>query len=284
MKVNVRGQNSIATLALLLVVVAGCAKPPATYTMPPAEVESFRASIRKVALVGGQYKAIPHLDLPAKGTVAAAGRGFVSGVGLTVAVGAASPVPGGTIIGLVLSPIGGIIGSIHGMVNAEPSEKVEDVEEALLKASTRLGAMRLDDEFKNDFLKWGKERTGLEFVFHEHLGPTTGSERPVYGPEDVGDADAVLEIRPLRAGLWGLWSVNPPSSPFVEIGVRLIRVHDNAVLLDDVMVCAGEERGYEEWADDNGDMFVNEIIKCIPRLAEKVADDVFRVYALSRRR
>lgn len=274
----------IAVLTLLLAGIIGCAKPPTTYTMPPAEVEAFRAGISKVALVGGRYKTLPYIDLPAKGTLAAAGRGFVSGAGVTIAAGAVSPIPGGVIFGIILSPIGGVVGTIHGMANAEPSEKVEAVEAALLKASTRLDSMDLGGMIKDDFVKSGKAHTGLEFKFHENLGPRSETERPVYTPKEVGDADVVLEIRPLRTGLWGIWSVNPPSSPFVEIGVRLIRVSDNTILIDDVMKCVGEERTYDKWAENDGKLFVDEIIKCIPRLVEKVLDDVFRTYALSRRR
>jgi len=272
-----------AALALLLAIV-GCAKPPTTYTMPPAEVESFRASIQKVAVVRGRYETFRHLDLPAKGTLAAAGRGFVAGVTVTIAAGVVSPVPGGTIIGVVLSPFGGIVGSFHGMFNAVPSAKVDAAEVAINKAADRLKDMKLGDDFLEDLLRLGRERTQVEFEYFDTLGPTSSDERPRYSSESVNGADVVLEIRPMRAGLWGVWSVNPPSTPFVEGGIRLIRVRDGKVLINDVIKCTGEERSYDEWAANDGELFADEIIRCIPRLAEKMVDDIFRVYALSRRR
>lgn len=273
-----------ATIGLLLMLVYGCAKPPTTYTMPPDEVESFRASINKVAIVFAKYKSIAHIDLPAKGVLPAAGRGFVSGAGTTIAAGVVSPVPGGTIIGVILSPIGGIVGSVHGMITAEPSDKVEAVEAALYEAGDRLDSMNLRERFKEDLLRLGNEETDLDFVYMGETGPVSAEDVPVYRAEDLAGADTVLEVRPLRAGLWGLWTVNPPSSPFVEIRVRLIRVSNGKVILDDVIMCAGEERAYDEWAADNGNLFVKEILKTIPRLTEKVIDDTFRVYALSKRR
>jgi hypothetical protein len=52
-------------------------------------------------------------------------------------------------------------------------------------------------------------------------------------------------------------------------------------LLDDVLFCASEKRSYKEWSQDEGQLFAKSIISCMPRLAEKVVDDIFLVYPLA---
>ena len=91
----------------------------------------------------------------------------------------------------------------------------------------------------------------------------------------------MLELRVERGGLWGLYTVKPPSSAFVEIRARLIRMSDNEVLLDDVLFCASEERSYKEWSQNEGRLFLESVVSCMPRLAEKVVDDFFLVYPLA---
>jgi len=251
--------------------------------MTPAEVEQFRDELSTIAVVGGQYRTDLHMDLPAKGSLAAGGRGFVSGAGATIAAGVVSPVPGGTIIGIALSPIGGVIGFFRGMGHAEPADKVEAAEKTLLEAAEKLRNMGLDKVFEQELLLDAGKLPGKKFTIYKNQGPMSASEKTTYNQTDYPGADAVLEIRPIRAGLWGLWTVNPPSAPFVELGIRLIRLRDNKVFIDDIILCAGEERSYDTWAE-NSDLFVEEIIKCIPRLVEKIVDDTFRVTALSNRR
>lgn len=65
---------------------------------------------------------------------------------------------------------------------------------------------------------------------------------------------------------------------------RLIRAHDNEVVISESFFCAGEEkRKYTEWAKNEGQLFVDEFIACVPELAEKVVDDLFLVYPISYR-
>ncbi len=271
------------TFFIGLMCIFGCAKSPTVYSMPTEELEAIRSEISSVAVVGGQYKTMEQLDLPAKGVLAAGGRGFVSGMGATIAAGVVSPIPGGTIIGIILSPIGGVVGFFRGMVVAEPTDKVEAAEKTLHQAAEKLRSMNLGDRFREELLSLAVERTGKQFHFYADQGPLNHNEKIVYNPADFPGADTVLEIRPLRAGLWGLWTVNPPTAPFAEVGIRLIRLNDGKVLIDDIIMCAGEERTYEVWAE-NSDLFVEEIVKTIPRLVGKIVDDTFLVNALSKRR
>ena len=62
----------------------------------------------------------------------------------------------------------------------------------------------------------------------------------------------------------------------------MIRAHDNEVMVSETFFCASEkERTYTEWSQNEGRLFVDEFISCIPELAEKIVDDFFLVYPLS---
>jgi hypothetical protein len=53
-------------------------------------------------------------------------------------------------------------------------------------------------------------------------------------------------------------------------------------MVSETFFCASEkERTYTEWSQNEGRLFVDEFISCIPELAEKIVDDFFLVYPLS---
>jgi len=84
--------------------------------------------------------------------------------------------------------------------------------------------------------------------------------------------------------LRGVYSIDPPSTAFMEVTARLIRKQNNEVVISETFVCASEvERTYTEWAENDGQLFVDEFLCCLPELAEKIVDDFFLVYPLASR-
>jgi hypothetical protein len=67
----------------------------------------------------------------------------------------------------------------------------------------------------------------------------------------------------------------------IEIRVRVIRVRDNKELMRDTVQCVGEKRKYLGWGENNSQRFYDDILACIPRLKEKIVDDLFMVYPLA---
>jgi hypothetical protein len=280
MKRNVYFSLTYLALVAVILGVTGCSHTPEIYTMPPEELERVRSNIGNVGVVAAPHRAERKFRMPAKGVVGGAGRGLVVGAALPVAAGAASPIPFGTIIGLLFVPITAPVGMVYGAVKAVPAEEVEMAEVAIDQAADRLEVFDARGLFQDEIVRLGSERTGLKFIALAGIGPKDPEEVAAYDQLDIPGIDTVLELRLEEGGLWGLYTINPSSSAFLEIRVRLIRKNDNAILLEDTVNCHSEERRYTEWAENQGQDFYDDMISCIPLLAEKVVDDFFLVYPL----
>jgi hypothetical protein len=259
---------------------AACSHTPEIYTLPPEAVEKVRSHIGNVGVVVAPYKAERKFRMPAKGVVGGAGRGLVVGAALPVAAGLASPIPFGSIIGLLFVPITAPVGMVYGAAKAVPAEEVEGAEVAIDQAADRLEVFDTRGVFQDEIVRLGSERTGLRFVAVSDIGPKDPKEVVPYNQLDMPGIDTVLELSLKEGGLWGLYTINPSSSAFLEIRVRLIAKRDNEVLLEDRVTCASEEKKYTEWAEREGQDFYDDMVACIPLLTEKVVDDFFLVYPL----
>ncbi|WP_319524533.1 hypothetical protein [uncultured Desulfosarcina sp.] len=250
--------------------------------MEPASLEAVRSGISTVgvALTPGP----PETDvlLPAKGVWGGIKRGIVFGAAMPVMLGFASPVPGGTYIGLLVSPLGAVAGGIHGVSTAVPTEEVERAEAMLEIATDNLRQMGLREEFVNSLIDMGNERTTVRFVLWPETPMTPPAETLAKHPDPkVDDIDARLEISVEETGLRGIYSINPPMDTFIRVRVQLIRSNDNVILMDEHFICASdEERTFADWADHEGSDLVDEFRTCVPELAEKIIDDFFLVYPL----
>lgn len=263
--------------------ITGCSHTPEICTMPPDKVEEIRSNLGNVGVVIAPYRAEQKFRKPAKGVVGGAGRGLVVGAALPVAAGFASPIPFGSIIGLFFVPITAPVGMVYGAVKAVPAEEVEKAEAAIAQANVRLQTYNAEGALCREVVRLGLERTDLKFVSLPGIGPQSSEEFLQYDQLDMEGIDTVLEMRLEEEGLWGLYTIDPASSAFVEIRVRLIRRGDNEILLEDTVYCASEQRKYVEWAADEGQLFYNDIISCIPSLAEKVVADLFLVFPLTKK-
>ncbi len=260
-----------------------CSHTPAIYTKPPTEVEEIRSNIGTVGVALASYLPQSEVIRPARGWWGGAKRGFVSGAVTPIVVGAVSPVPGGTLLGVLVAPFTAAAGFVNGAAKALPAEEVDEIEAAINEATARLRAMNLRSSFVATVEKLGNERTGLKFVYLPGIGPKTRDEVVDYDQLEIPDIDAVLELRVERSGLFGRYSIDPPSSAFIELRSRLIRLSNNEVLYEEILSCESEEQKFAEWGANEGQLFIDAFASCVPRLAEKVVDDFFLVYPVTSR-
>ena len=250
--------------------------------MPSQHVEDIRSDIRTVGVVLASYTAEPEILSPAKGPVKGAGRGFVIGAALPVAVGFVTPIPFGSVLGLFVSPFTAVGGSVYGAVKAPPAREVAAAEAAIEQASANARAMDLRRDFLDNLVSLGTQRSNVTFAIFEDVGPSGRDEDLMYDQMlEISGIDAILEIRAEKFGLKGLYTIDPPSSSFVEIRTRLIRRKGNAVWFDETYICASErELKYGQWAHHGGQLIVDESFACVVELAEKIIDDFFMVYPI----
>jgi len=280
--IRISALSAAILLLFFSIMAAGCARTPAIYVMEPASLEAVRSGISTVgvSLTPGP----PETDvlLPAKGVWGGIKRGIVFGAAMPVMLGFASPVPGGTYIGLLASPLGAVAGGIHGVSTAVPAEEVERAEAMLEIATDNLRQMGLREEFVNSLIDMGNSRTTVQFILWPETPMTPPAETLARHPDPkVDDIDARLEISVEETGLRGIYSINPPMDTFMRVRVQLIRSNDNVILMNEHFICASdEERKFADWADHEGSDLVDEFRTCVPELAEKIIDDFFLVYPL----
>ena len=282
-RVTKTSMRSVVLIVLsFLGMTGGCAQTPTIYLMDPASLETVRSGISTIGVSLSPDVSEPDVLLPAKGVWGGIKRGIVFGAALPVMLGFASPVPGGTYIGLLASPFGAIVGGIYGVSTAVPAEEVERAEAMLEIATDKLRQMDLREKFVNRVIDLGNAQTTIQFVaWPEAAAAPLAEEMTKPSNQAVKSIDARLAISVEETGLRGNYRIDPPMDTFINIHVQLIRSGDSAILLDEHFTCASdEERTFADWADHEGSDLVDEFKICVPELAEKIIDDFFLVYPL----
>jgi hypothetical protein len=193
-------------------------------------------------------------------------------------VGFVSPVPGGTFLGLLVSPAGALVGGVYGVYTAVPVKDVEHAELMLMVASDNLKNEGLRQDLVDTMVELGNHHTPLKFVKWPEANDQEIAQAPVTFKDRI---DARLEVQVEQTGLRGIYSIDPPVDTFIQIRVQLVDLHDDEILLDERFICASDqERGFKDWADHNGSDFSDEFRSCVPEFAEKIVDDFFRVYPI----
>jgi hypothetical protein len=278
--------NHLAVKVLFCVVglfgLAGCSQTPKIYKMLPERIEKIRSDLGTIGVTVSYYPVKRETNMPAKGFIGGAERGFAMGAAYAVMIGFVSPVPGGTLLGLLAAPFTATAGIVYGAIKAVPPEDVEKAKAALHQAVARLREMNFRQSFREEVVKLGMEQTGLRFVPLSGMGPQDPNEVIQYDQMDIRGIDTILELRFEAAGLSGHYRIDPLLVAFIEVSAQLIQAHDNKVLISESSYCASEEqRKYTEWAKDEGQLFVDEFISCLQELPEKIVDDFFLVYPVS---
>ena len=284
-RLNCLKQAPLVLIAWLVVALAmaGCAQTPAIYTMRPEALEAIRSEISTIGVYISPEPPETEVMLPAKGVWGGLKRGIVVGASLPIMIGFASPLPGGTVLGVLIAPLGAVIGGIYGIFTAVPAEEVEHAEVVLAIAAEQIKQRKLRDEFIKRVIDLGNTQTELTFVEWQAASASvdTHNQAPLSYPQKE-KIDALLNIQVQKVGLHGIYTIDPPTDTFVQVHVELIRLKDDTILLDEHFTCASdEERTYQDWADQGGSDVIHEFRDCVPELTEKIIDDFFMVYPIN---
>jgi hypothetical protein len=257
----------------------GCSATPRIYTMPPRELENIRAGVGNVGVVLVEAPAESEVLMPAKGFWGGAQRGFIVGARLPVLIGFISPVPGGTLLGIFAAPFTATFGGMYGALTAPPAREVEAAEKTLKEASAEMRQMGLRENFIETVTRLGNDRTGHRFLKILDIATGEPNKEILYNPSDLPGVDTVLELKIVKTGLRGRYGIDPYVNTFVQTRIRLIRLKDNAELLDESIYCqSDQERTFQEWSQNAGIFLIEEFRSCVSELAEKTIDDFFLIY------
>lgn len=272
--------TSAIVSSLVLLLVTGCADIPRTYEMTSTQIREFRSNLGTIGVTVSEYRSKLEFAAPAKGRFGGLKRGFIAGAVKPVLIGFVAPVPGGTFAGALVAPFTAVAGAVYGVSKTPPQEEVEKAEAGINEALERLQLENIGQSSLEDFVRLAEELSPFEFVALPGEGPQKCDEEIRYDELHLNGIDTVLEVRVEKGGLWGSYEIDPPSAAYIETRVRLIRANDNETLLEDTLLCTGEQRKYLEWGENKGQLFYDNILACIPRIQEKIVNDLFLVYPL----
>jgi hypothetical protein len=240
--------------------------------------------VGSIAVVCGNFTPEVILDKPARGWLAGAGRGFAEWSGKILSAPSGSG--GGSCSGegcglgaLVLlalivttATIGGMAGGVVGAVKAEPAKKVDEAENIINAAITKL---KIQETLRDHVLKEAQKETYKRFTLVEGHGPASIDQRVVYGHLADKGFDTILQISVMRFGLIGKWEVNPPLQLKMFVQVKVIQARDGKELYSDIFQYSGKSRKFFEWCVDNAQALQGEFELCYNTLAKKIISTLF---------
>jgi hypothetical protein len=177
----------------------------------------------------------------------------------TIGVGAATLNPYGVAAGIVLAPLGAVVGAIAGAASAEPAAKVEEKETALKKAMEELQIQKAFSGCVADALR------------QQTLQPAVAAS----GGEG---ASTIIEVTVGKLGLDGPWRINPPLTFVMSEHTRLLRVSDGAELYSHSLTYRGRTRPLDDWVAPGANQLREEAGRACRDLAERLVDEVFLLY------
>jgi hypothetical protein len=270
---NIRCKQGILwlSIAIILTTQFGCAhKPPIRHPS-----EQVRSQLGSIGVVSALF--IPKVEFltPAKGVLEGAGTGAAIG-GVEMFRGSLySGGPAGWLLGLILAPVGGLVGSVVGGAMAEPAAKVEKEETTLRNVLTEL---KIQQTMRDYFLQIAREKTNLLFVVLEEQGPVTPDEEINYCSLSGNGIDAVLEISVLNFGLTGPTGINPPIEFFMNLRLKLIRTIDGEMVYVTTMRYEGKKLKFADWSANNAQSFREEYKRSYLNLSERIVENLFLLY------
>lgn len=237
-----------------------------------------------VGVVHGNFTPKVILDKPARGWLAGAGRGSANWAGKAFA----APFSGGggrcsgdgcgiaaliiLALAVTAATVGGIAGGVAGAVKAEPAKKVDEAESIINEAIAKL---KIQETFRDHFVKEAQEKTRGRFTVLEGYGPASIDQKATYGHLANRGIDTIVQISVIRFGLTGKWEINPLLSLEMDVQVKVIQVRDEKELFSEIFHYTGGQQLFSEWCVDNARPLNDEFDLCYRSFSDKIITALF---------
>ncbi len=260
-------------VAVLLAVMGGCAQKRYDNVLPPPPTEDQRAGFGTVGLTSVRFAPEISFRLPAKGSVEGAQRGAAIGAAAPISVGVY--IPSAALVGLILAPVGAVVGTVVGAAEALPAEQVEKAE-AVLKGA--LSPRHIETAMADAMREFMRREAKLPVVFVKGLEGIADSGGAVSGAGTRRWVDTFFELKVTMVGLIGPWRINPPLSFTMRIATKVIRVADGSELHAQELTYIGPAMVFTAWAANEAEAFRGALDPAVRALAEKAVEEVFLLY------
>ncbi|MBI5190188.1 MAG: hypothetical protein HZA22_05895 [Nitrospirae bacterium] len=248
-----------------LLLLQGCATAP---RIPEAE----RASLGVIGVAKASFKPEPLIRRPAAGSCAGAGRGAAAGALTCIGAGFQGGNGYAASAGILLSPLGALIGCIYGVAAADTAEQVE-ADAAVIEPAVR--GLDVQDGVAGRLMEAVAERTGREIVAIPEAGPASpDSGADIKTAAGLG-VDTVVETSVLVYGITGAYSVDPPLDFVMTARFRVVKTGDGRVLYENTKRYNGGGVEFGEWAAGGGLLITSEFDKACSTVVNGAVGEMF---------
>ncbi|MGH7216033.1 MAG: hypothetical protein ACREIG_02225 [Nitrospiraceae bacterium] len=170
--------------------------------------------------------------------------------------------------------IGSVVGGIYGVAKAEPFSSIEQSESVFQAA---LDDLNIQEAFRDLVVQDGRRSTSnsiIPLTSQELAAAEIGHSYPVLDSKGI---KTVVDVSEVTAELGVADSaVNPNRQLSMTVRYRVIRTVDGAEL-DSRLITdeSGRSRSVTEWADENAQVFREEITQAAHRLAQQIVKELF---------
>ena len=194
-----------------LLLQTGCLAHSDIYQIPPPLSETARARLGTIGIVSADFVPEARFFAHSSGRVIGATQGMAFEPGTSFS---AVPIPGrgpsgGSSMGgggeaaaifLGLAAAGLVIGGVYRLATWMPAEEVQKGEANLKNA---LLGLKMQESFKERFLKTARDQAAYKFVLIGEGGPKTADEILQYGSLNEKGVDTIIELTVLSIGFEG---------------------------------------------------------------------------------
>jgi len=262
---------TIVSLLVLLVIQPNCAHAPKHQTAPLLSEEQ-KAQLGTMGVVTANFQPEFTFREPMpKGQAAATGA--MAGFAGCVLGGLYSGNPLGAAAGVVISPVGALVGGVYGTIEGVTESKKKETASALNEV---VMDFKIQEMMRDRFLAVARDKTTYPFILLDEKGPTVPDDEVNYHPISDKGVDTVVEISVLRYGLWAEPGMNPPLSLFMTVTTKLKRVSDGVVVCNHTFRYEGLEKlKFTKWALDHGKPLRDGMDRSFESLSKEMVEKVF---------
>jgi len=178
----------------------------------------------------------------------------------------------GLVLGILLAPVGGAVGTVVGAIKADPAAVIERHEAA---ARQVLASRALQEALRDRVTTTARAETRRDLVVLPERGPASAEAEARYAGLASEGIGTVLELRVDDVHLDG-WGINPKLWLRLSTRTRLVRTTDEAeIYASSLSYVGGEHRTLEDWIAGDGEALRRELEQAYASLAEKIVDEIF---------
>ena len=269
---KIRYRLFIGLLAVVFV-IQGCTH----LNWKPTPREEEKSQYGTIGIIKADFLPELKFDAYAVGTSAGAWKGAGEGALNTVA---ASCTSGGReagvllcALGIALSPVGALVGSVLGTTKAVPEEKAKVVHDTIRKS---VADLKIQEAMAAHVANPCNMLTDYAFTVLDEKGPGAFDKKPDYRSLHAAGIDTILEVSVRDMGFRGGEGKDPLISFFMDVRARLIRTRDNGeIQYPGEYSYTSIPRSVDEWAKDDARLLNQQLESCFETLADEIVDTAF---------